>query len=100
MENIENNKCLYFDTDADFEAFAVIPQIVIVPIKYKNGDKGFTQDFCFTEDYLKALKNGQRFTIRDRDSKIAKRGCVCCGTCSKPVENLDPYWEWIDCEKA
>lgn len=83
---------MYFDTDADFHSFCVIPQYKIV-----QSETGQTYyDFDFTSDYLNALAAGTKFTIRDKNSNVLKHKAVSFGSITKPVQNLKMYSSTID----
>ena len=71
---IEKQGILYFDSDAEFEDWAVAPYATIKYIEnskipYTSGD--------FSNAYKAAIEEGKRFVIKDEDSVVCKRGCVC-----------------------
>jgi len=80
-------KVIIFENDADFEAYAIDPTYRI-----KTSDKG-TQyyNWSFTDAYTTETANGSKFLIKERNSKIVKRGCVTHGTISKKVNNVFRY---------
>lgn len=101
---IEKEGIIYFDSDAEFEDWAVAPYAIIKYIKnsnipYTSGD--------FSNEYKAAIEEGKRFVIKDEDSVVCKRGCVCKRVPLKTevsplykrdvlvqlsVDNLDPYF--------
>ena len=101
---IEKEGIIYFDSDAEFEDWAVAPYATIKYIKnsnipYTSGD--------FSNEYKAAIEEGKRFVIKDEDSVVCKRGCVCKRVPLKievsplytrdllvqlSVDNLDPYF--------
>ena len=101
---IEEERIIYFDSDAEFEDWAVAPYATIKYIEnskipYTSGD--------FSNEYKAAIKEGKRFVIKDEDSVVCKRGCVCKRVPLKieafptykrdvlvqlSVDNLEPYF--------
>ena len=101
---IEKKRIIYFDSDAEFEDWAVAPYATIKYIEnsnipYTSGD--------FSNAYKAAIKAGKRFVIKDEDSVVCKRGCVCKRVPLKieafptykrdvlvqlSVDNLEPYF--------
>ena len=102
---IEKKGIIYFDSDAEFEDWAVAPYATIKYIEnsnipYTSGD--------FSNEYKAAIEEGKRFVIKDEDSVVCKRGCVCKRVPLKieasptrkryvpvqlSVDNLEPYFE-------
>ena len=71
---IEKKGIIYFDSDAEFEDWAVAPYATIKYTKNRNipdtsGD--------LSNEYKAAIEEGKRFVIKDEDSVVFKRGCVC-----------------------
>lgn len=89
---------IYFDNDDAFYDFCVIPQLIILTRKDKDGNEYKYTDFDFSKQYLDALKNDMKFVIKDQNSEIAKRGEVSYRTITKPVQNLQNYYPMIDDE--
>ena len=105
---IEKKRIIYFDSDAEFEDWAVAPYATIKLIEnsnipYTSGD--------FSDEYRAAIEEGKRFVIKDEDSVVCKRGCVCKRVPLKieafptynrdvlvqlSVDNLEPYFGILD----
>ncbi|MBR3977693.1 MAG: hypothetical protein IKJ95_07710 [Bacteroidaceae bacterium] len=105
---IEKKGIIYFDSDAEFEDWAVAPYATIKFIEnsnipYTSGD--------FSNEYKAAIEEGKRFVIKDEDSVVYKRECVCkrvpvkikgCPTYNRDVliqlrvDNLEPYFGILD----
>ena len=101
---IEKEGIIYFDSDSEFEDWAVAPYASIKYIKnsnipYTSGD--------FSNEYKAAIEEGKRFVIKDEDSVVCTRGCVCKRVPLKTevsplykrdvlvqlsVDNLEPYF--------
>lgn len=76
---------MFFDTDDQFLAFCLSETPTI---KYVDSIDRYSHDYNYTQGYLDAIKANKGFIIRDPKSLITKRGCVCRGLITKPVENL------------
>ena len=105
---IEKKGIIYFSSDAEFEDWAVAPYATIKYIEnskipYTSGD--------FSNAYKAAIEEGKRFVIKDEDSVVFKRGCVCKRVPLKieafptynrdvlvqlSVDNLEPYFGILD----
>lgn len=85
---LELDNIIYFDTDNDFYAFCVKPQVMVCD----NTSGNISYDFDFTDDYKTALTNNKKFCIKDENSKIYKHNCVSYKLISKDVQNLEPYF--------
>ena len=101
---IEKKRIIYFDSDAEFEDWAVAPYATI---KYsENSNTPYTSG-DFSNEYKAAIEEGKRFVIKDEDSVVCKRGCVCKRVPLKTevsplykrdvlvqlsVDNLEPYF--------
>ena len=105
---IEKTRIIYFDSDAEFEDWAVAPYATIKHIEnsnipYTSGD--------FSNEYKAAIEEGKRFVIKDEDSVVCERGCVCKRVPLKTeafptynrdvlvqlsVDNLEPYFGILD----
>lgn len=101
---IEKKGIIYFDSDAEFEDWAVAPYATIKYIEnsnipYTSGD--------FSNEYKAAIEEGKRFVIKDEDSVVYERKCVCKRVPVKiegfptynrdvlvqlRVDNLEPYF--------
>ena len=101
---IEKKGIIYFDSDAEFEDWAVAPYATI---KYKKNRNIPYTSGDFSNEYKAAIEEGKRFVIKDEDSVVCKRGCVCKRVPLKTeisplykrdvlvqlsVDNLDPYF--------
>ena len=105
---IEKKGIIYFDSDAEFEDWAVAPYATI---KYsENSNTPYTSG-DFSNEYKAAIEEGKRFVIKDEDSVVFKRGCVCKRVPLKieasptdnrnvlvqlSVDNLEPYFGILD----
>lgn len=105
---IEKKGIIYFDSDAEFEDWAVAPYATIKFIEnsnipYTSGD--------FSNEYKAAIEGGKHFVIKDEDSVVYKRKCVCKRVPVKiegfptynrdvlvqlRVDNLEPYFGILD----
>lgn len=85
---------MYFDNDADFYKFAVVPQIVPNQRTCKDGSKIMSMDFNFSKEYQDAVDNNIMFIIQDDRSNIRKNGVVSYRSITKPVCNLGEYRTW------
>ena len=102
---VEKKGIIYFDSDAEFEDWAVAPYATL---KYtENSNVPYTSG-DLSNEYKAAIKAGKRFVIMDEDSVVCKRGCVCKRVPLKieefplynrdvlvqlRVDNLEPYFE-------
>ena len=99
---IEKKRIIYFDSDAEFEDWAVAPYATI---KYNSNRYYGSGDF--SNEYKAAIEEGKRFVIKDENSVVCKRGCVCKRVPLKieasptynrdvlvqlSVDNLEPYF--------
>lgn len=102
---IEEERIIYFDSDAEFEDWAVAPYVTI---KYSEKSNTPYTSGDFSNEYKAAIEEGKRFVIKDEDSVVFKRGCVCKRVPLKieafptynrdvliqlSVDNLEPYFE-------
>lgn len=105
---IEKKGIIYFDSDAEFEDWAVAPYATIKFIEnsnipYTSGD--------FSNEYKAAIEEGKCFVIKDEDSVVYERKCVCKRVPVKiegfptynrdvlvqlRVDNLEPYFGILD----
>ena len=70
METI-NNK-IYFESDAEFEDFCIVPYATIEQSESDN----FYVEGHYSDMYKKCLAEGKTFVIKDEDSVVYKRKCV------------------------
>ena len=102
---IEEERIIYFDSDAEFEDWAVAPYATI---KYSEKSNTPYTSGDFSNEYKAAIEEGKRFVIKDEDSVVCERGCVCKRVPLKieafptynrdvliqlSVDNLEPYFE-------
>ena len=100
---IEEERIIYFDSDAEFEDWAVAPYATIKYTKNRN--------IPYSNEYKAAIEEGKRFVIKDENSVVYKRGCVCKRVPLKieasptynrnvlvqlSVDNLEPYFGILD----
>lgn len=78
-------RILVFNSDEDFEFYALKPDFVI---KESITPGSYYYDAEFTDAYLHDILNDVHFCINNRDSKIFRRGYVSKGAISKRVTNL------------
>ena len=105
---IEKKGIIYFDSDAEFEDWAVAPYATI---KYKKNRNIPYTSGDLSNEYKAAIEEGKRFVIKDEDSVVCKRGCVCKRVPLKieasptynrdvlvqlSVDNLEPYFGILD----
>lgn len=84
MKYIKEEKCYLFEDDDEFMEFAVNPSV-----KISVTPKGTPYyDWDFSNQYKKALEDGDSFKINDENSKVKKRGCATWKLISKKVKNL------------
>lgn len=71
MKDIDNT--LFFDSDDEFADFCVAPYAEV-----KEDARGrLYVEGKYSDMYLSCIEQGMTFVIRDWDSKVYKRGCVC-----------------------
>lgn len=68
----EKNNIIYFESDEEFTDFCLAPYAVLK--ETPNGILTYTGNY--SETYLKCLKQGKVFIIKDEDSKVCERQCV------------------------
>ena len=99
---IEKKGIIYFDSDTEFEDWTVAPYATKNRnIPYTSGD--------LSNEYKAAIEEGKRFVIKDEDSVVCKRGCVCKRVpieiesfplykrdvlVQLRVDNLEPYFDF------
>ena len=86
---------LFFNSDDEFYKFCVVPEII--PVEYVNpeGETKYYMDFNFTHAYNDAIKQGKVFIIKDPNSKIYKHQAVSYRTITKPIQNLEEYFDLL-----
>jgi hypothetical protein len=87
MKKLDDELIIQFTNDDEFTDWALCPSYQIV--KDDTGRPYY--DVPFTKEYLDAIDAGYRFEIMKNDSMVIRRGCVCRGIITKPVENLITY---------
>lgn len=95
-EDVKKYNTLYFEDDDDFYKFAVVP--MLVPVEFIDADNCIRHyaDFNFSTEYNRAVRDGKKFVIKDPNSQIFKHGAVSYRTITRPVENLEQYFEDFD----
>lgn len=71
MEEIGN--IFFFDSDDEFTDFCVKPYATVV--YPQNGSPYIEGDY--SDEYKQCIEEGKRFIIKDEDSKVYRRNCVC-----------------------
>ena len=71
MEIKENT--IFFESDDEFTDFCVAPYAEI--LRSDNGSPNF--EGRYSDEYLKCVEEGAKFVIKDENSKVYKRQCVC-----------------------
>lgn len=91
----ENTKTpvMYFNNDDEFYKFCVLPVIITPEYTKADGTIGHYADWDFTDAYKNAIRDGVHFVIKDENSQIYKHGELTYRVNTKPVQNLDPYYE-------
>ena len=88
---LENN-IIHFKNDDEFYEWCVVPKIVLINETDKFGNEYKVADFNLSEAYNDAINIGKYFMIEDENSQICKHGCVSYRTISKPIQNLETYF--------
>lgn len=103
MEEIGN--IIYFNSDDEFTDFCVKPYATVV--YPQNGNPFIESDY--SDEYKRCLSQGKSFVIKDEDSVVYKRQCVCKRVPIKvewdpsyrrdtlvqlPVQNLKMYFDF------
>ena len=70
-ENTEP-EIIYFESDEEFEDWAVAPYATIVETEYGKTWRG-----VYSDAYKEAIQQCKHFVIKDEESKVYRRGCVC-----------------------
>lgn len=93
---------IYFNSDDEFTDFCLLPFAVFT----KNSLGLYYYTGAYSEAYLKAIEEGMRFVIKDKDSVVFKRKFVTkrlpvkldngnfsesTALVQMPVQNLDEY---------
>jgi len=95
MLKVKNPDKIFFDSDDEFYEFCVTPKLEVIEERDPStGETTYYTDFKFTQEYLNALSENKKFVIRDENSQITKRGFVSYRTITKPVENLEQYYDY------
>lgn len=95
----------FFESDDEFADFCVAPYAEIV-----HSDSGPSVVGRYSDEYLKCIKEGIIFVIKDEDSQVYKRQVVSKRvpvrnegqllgrefTVQLPVKNLEPYFKDLD----
>ena len=82
MKRDDKNKYIEFDSDKEFEEYAIQPHYV-----FKTNNEGnMYYDVDLTDEYLQDMESGYTFDITDEDSIIRKHQAVTYRTITKPVK--------------
>lgn len=105
-KRVSKPEIIYFESDAEFEDWAVAPYATIKYIE--NGNIPYTSG-DFSDEYKVAIEEGKHFVIKDEDSVVYKRKCVCKRVpvyveglpsynrdvlVQLKVDNLEPYFNF------
>lgn len=71
MEEIGN--IIFFDSDDEFTDFCVKPYATVV---YPQNSSPYIEG-DYSDEYKQCIEEGKRFIIKDEDSKVYRRNCVC-----------------------
>lgn len=94
---------MYFSSDEEFADFCIAPYAVVK--ETSNGTLCVEGEY--SKDYIECVEEGYSFIIRDEDSKVYDRQCVCKRVpvihngvnigrdtlVQLSVQNLKPYFE-------
>ena len=95
MLKVKNPNKIFFDNDDEFYEFCVNQRLNVVEEKNpETGETEYYTDFKFNQCYIDALAENKTFVIKDKNSQILKRGYVSYRTITKPVENLEQYYNY------
>jgi hypothetical protein len=94
------NNTIYFDSDDEFTDFCVAPYAALKVTK--SGSLYFEGEY--SDEYKDCIRQGIEFVIKDEDSQVFERQCVCKRVLVKEsprntvlvqlhIENLKEYWE-------
>ena len=72
VKDISLPEIIYFESDEEFEDWAVAPYATIVETEY-----GKTWQGDHSDAYKEAIQQGKYFVIKDENSKVYKHGSVC-----------------------
>ena len=72
VKDISLPEIIYFESDEEFEDWAVAPYATIV-----EDESGKAWQGDHSDAYKEAIQQGKHFVIKDEDSKVYRRGCVC-----------------------
>lgn len=97
MEKINNT--IYFDSDDEFTDFCVAPYAAV-----KISKSGPYYEGEYSQAYKDCIQQGVEFVIKNEDSVVFKRKCVCKRVLAREsrrktvlvqlhIENLKEYWD-------
>lgn len=91
----KNQNIIYFDNDDEFYNYAIVPELIAKETDHINkyGYPIYYTDWNFSNGYNTAIDNGTSFIIKDENSQIYKHGAISYRTITKPVQNLQQYFE-------
>lgn len=91
MKRNVDTKEITFKNDAEFYDFAVVQAD-----KFERSESGIlVLTWDFTYNYLKAVEEGYKFIITDKNSQVVKHQAACYRTVCKPVEVYAPEYSGI-----
>ena len=93
INKVLENNIMHFKNDDEFYNWCIVPEIVLRSEYDEYGREYKVADFNLSEEYINAVDEGKRFMIDDENSQIYKHGCVSYRTISKPIQNLEQYFE-------
>lgn len=71
--NNSKNGIMYFESDEEFTDFCVAPYATI----QRMSDGTLYVDGDYSDEYKDCIKKGTKFIIKDEDSEVCERQCVC-----------------------
>lgn len=94
---------MYFSSDEEFTDFCIAPYAEVK----ETSDGTLYVEGEYSKDYIESIEDGYSFIIRDEDSKVYERRCVCKRVpvihkgvnigrdtlVQLSVQNLKPYFE-------
>lgn len=84
---------MFFDSDDDFYKFCVVPELIPIEYVNNNGETKYFTDFNLSNAYHDAIAQGKKFIIKDPNSQIYKHQAVSYRTITKPIQNLEEYFD-------
>ena len=69
----ERSEPMCFTSDEEFADFCVAP----FAVTKRSGNGNLYYEGDYSDEYKKSIKEGKTFLIKDEDSQVYKRQCVC-----------------------